>query len=261
MKRTSPTDPAPKGPTNSSGTLLRGLDVLEVFGPGRDVLGNADISAATGLPKATVTRLTRALVEAGYLEYEPQGGKYRLRPRVLTLGFSFLSNVRFLPMAHDRLQRLATASGCAVSLAWPDAPHMIYLDRCSGDAMPYYFSVGSTIDMACTATGQAYLAALDPADRADLCARLADRHGDDWPALQAAIERAVDAVAANGFCLVDATWRPNIRGIAAPLVSRDGRLRLSINCVAQTFAMDRETLTGEWGPALAALAQGLCDHL
>ena len=34
-----------------------------------------------------------------------------------------------------------------------------------------------------------------------------------------------------------------------PLVSRDARTRMSINCVAQTSAMDRETLTGKSGTA------------
>lgn len=115
----------------------------------RDCLG----SIVEYLPKPTVSRLTRALVAAGYLDYEPVGGKYQLRRRVLTLVFSLLRNMRVLPVAHEQLQRLATASGCTVSLAWPDALKMIYLGRCPGEVIPYYFSVGSAIDMARTATG------------------------------------------------------------------------------------------------------------
>lgn len=248
-------------PANPSGALLRGLDVLEAFGPDRELLGNAEISATTGLPKATVSRLTRALVDAGYLDYEPVRGKYRLRPRVLTLGFSLLSNMKLLPTAHEHMQRLATESGCTVSLACPDAPHMIYLDRCSDIAMPYFFSVGSAIDMARTATGRAYVAALDPKERVDLFKRLAPHHPNDWDKLKVEIEHATVEVAENGFCLVDTTWRHNIRGIAAPLVSRNGRTRMSINFVAQTFALDRETLTHKWGPVLAKLAQVLSAYL
>ncbi|WP_457824334.1 helix-turn-helix domain-containing protein, partial [Staphylococcus aureus] len=89
-------------PANPSGALLRGLDVLQAFGPDKERLGNAEIAAATGLPKPTVSRLTRALVDAGYLDYEPVGGKYQLRPRVLTLGFSLLSNMKILPVAHEQ---------------------------------------------------------------------------------------------------------------------------------------------------------------
>ena len=247
--------------SNPSGALLRGLEVLQAFAPERAFLGNAEISAATGLPKPTVSRLTRALVEAGYLGYEPVRGKYQLRPRVLTLGFSVLSNMKVLPIAHEQLQRLATASCCAVSLAWPDTPHMIYLDRCTGEALPYFFSIGSAIDMARTATGRAYLASLDPNALEITLRKLAPHYPDDWQPLRDAIMLAVSEVAERGFCLVDTTWRQNIRGVAAPLVSRDGRTRMSINCVTPTFAMDRETLVGKWGPLLANTAQALSMHL
>ena len=258
----APTDGQVAGsPSNPSGALLRGLEVLQAFGPDRDFLGNADIAAATGLPRPTVSRLTRALVEAGYLDYEAVRGKYQLRPRVLTLGFSLLSHMKILPMAHEHLQKLATASGCTVSLAWPDAPNMIYLDRCTGEAMPYFFSVGSAVDMALTATGRAYIAALDPACRINLLAALAKHHPEDWQAVEIAIEQAVTDVAEKGFCFVDTTWRRNIRGIAAPLVSRDGRTRMSVNCVTTTFGVPSEMLVQKWGPMLANTARALSDYL
>jgi len=248
-------------PANPSGALLRGLDVLEAFGPDRSVLGNADISAATGLPKATVSRLTRALVDAGYLDYDIVSGKYHLRPRVLTLGFSLLSNMKLLPLAHERLQRLANESGCTVSLACPDAPHMIYVDRCSNAAMPYFFSIGSAVDMVRTATGQAYIAGLRAHEREALLERLAPHYPDDWTSLQRDLAHAVEQVASKGFCTVDKTWQPNIRSVAAPLVTRAGVARMSINCVAQTFAMDQDTLTSKWGPTLAEVAYALSAQL
>lgn len=248
-------------PANPSGALLRGLDVLQAFGPEKDALGNAEIAAATGLPKPTVSRLTRALVDAGYLNYDAERGKYRLRPRVLTLGFSLLNNMKILPIAHEHLQRLALASGCTVSLAWPDAPNMIYLDRCAGDQMPYFFSVGSAVDMARTATGQAYIAALDPASRRSLISGLKSHSPTDWTNVAKAIDQAVHSVAERGFCLVDNAWRRNIRGIAAPLISADGRTIMTVNCVTTTFAMSSEELVEKWAPGLLKVTQGLATHL
>lgn len=248
-------------PANPSGALLRGLDVLQAFDPDKDALGNAEIATATGLPKPTVSRLTRALVDAGYLDYDPERGKYRLRPRVLTLGFSLLNNMKILPIAHEHLQRLAQASGCTVSLAWPDAPSMIYLDRCAGEQMPYFFSVGSAVDMARTATGQAYIAALDPKARAAVMETLKAHATDDWTDVVNAIGNAVQSVAERGFCLVDNAWRKNIRSIAAPLISGDGRTIMTVNCVTTTFAMSSDELVQRWAPALLKVSQGLASHL
>ena len=57
-----------KTPRRTPGAVLnrsleRGLLLLRAFGPGADTLGNSDLVGRTGLPKATVSRLARTLVE------------------------------------------------------------------------------------------------------------------------------------------------------------------------------------------------------
>src|SRR5579872_5266919 len=46
-------------------SLQRGIDILRAFRPGIDMLGNGELAERTRLPKATVSRLTRTLVNAG----------------------------------------------------------------------------------------------------------------------------------------------------------------------------------------------------
>ncbi len=244
-----------------NGALLRGLEVLQAFKTGHGALGNTELAQATGLPKATVSRLTRALVEAGYLGYDLAQAKYRLQPRVLKLGFSLLSNLPILPAAHEHMRLLANATGCAVSLAAADGSEMIYLDRCTGETMPYFFSTGSTIEMARTASGHAYLAGLKLPARTRMLERLAEAYGESWDdELQPAIEQAVTHIKEKGFCLVDQTWRRNIRAIAAPLVSRDGRNLLAVSCVVPIHAMAAERLTGDCGPRLLHLVETLAQQ-
>src|SRR5688500_13806489 len=67
--------------------LARGLEVLRVFTPSDGLLGNQEISARTGLPKATVTRLTYTLTLLGYLSHIERLGKYQLAPAALALGY------------------------------------------------------------------------------------------------------------------------------------------------------------------------------
>jgi DNA-binding IclR family transcriptional regulator len=212
-----------------NGALLRGLEVLQAFKAGHGMLGNKELAQATGLPKATLSRLTRALVEAGYLAYDPSQAKYQLRPRVLKLGFS------------------------------------LYLDRCTGETMPYFFSTGSTIEMARTAGGHAYLAGLPEAERQDMLARLATIYSQScgseiWSELRSQIERSIADVETRGFCLVDGTWRRNIRAIAAPLLSRDGRQLLAVSCVAPIHTMEAGRLIEGCGPRLLHLVETLAQQ-
>lgn len=71
---------------------------------------------------------------------------------------------------------------------------MIYLDRCPGEVIPYYFSFGSAIDMARTATRQAYLASLDRAARDAVLKVLENGSSSVWPAVKASVENAVREV-------------------------------------------------------------------
>jgi DNA-binding IclR family transcriptional regulator len=239
------------------GSLMRGLEVLKAFRSGQGQLGNAEIAAATKIPRATVSRLSSALLEAGYLDYDRSTARYSLRPRVLTLGFSLLSNFPILPVAHEHMQRLAVESGCTISLAAPDGSEMIYLDRCSGEALPYFFSTGSAVETARTGCGRAYLATLTTADFRDALLRLKPLYPSDWKQIEGDIRKAASEVAERGFCLVDNTWRTGIRVVAAPLVSRDKRTTLAVNCITPTHSMELEKFVGHWGPALVYLAREL----
>ncbi len=175
----------------SVGSLGRGLDVLGAFRPGEGALRNGDIAIRVGLPKATVSRLTCSLWEAGYLEYDRRSGAYELAAKVLTLGFTVLSNQRILPAAHEQMRRLANQSGCTVSLASPDGHAMVYLDRCTGETMPYFLGIGSATEMVRTAGGRAYIAGLSDASRRELYGRLAPIYADEWSALLPALEGGV----------------------------------------------------------------------
>ena len=243
-----------------SRSLLRGLDILKAFQPGRAILSNGDIAAATGLPKPTVSRLTRALTESGYLVADSATGKYQLSPSVLSLGFTVLGNMPILNVSHVGMQQIANMSGCAVSLACRDGLHLVYLDRCSSEAMPYFMAVGARIEIARTAAGRAYLAALPEAARGRLMAQLAAHYGPDWEALSTRIDDGVAQVRQRGFCVVENDWRLNVRAVAAPVVAGGGRNVFAINCAGPAFSVSTERLVAELGPRVVHLCQTLSSQ-
>src|SRR5690606_35108514 len=66
--------------------LARGLELLRCFRPDSAELSNQLLARRSGLPRPTVSRLTYTLRTLGYLDYDPDSGKYRLGPGVLALG-------------------------------------------------------------------------------------------------------------------------------------------------------------------------------
>ena len=250
-------EPASEDVVQVAGSLLRGLEILKVFRPECPVMGNGEIATAMGLPKATVSRLTRGLTGAGYLTTDPATGKYQLSPSILSLCFTVLSNMPILNVSHESMQQLANISGCAVSLAHPDGLHLIYLDRSTGEAMPYFMGIGARIEIARTAAGRAYLSALPEAARNKLMSELAAFYGREWKTLRPRIDDCIAQVRARGFCVVENDWKLNVRAVAAPVVSRGKRNILAINCAGPSYAVSLDRLVGEFGPRVTHLCQTL----
>eukprot|EP01032_Pedospumella_encystans_P037671 gene37671-42668_t len=71
--------------TPGSHSLERGLALLRAFRHGVDVLTNAELADRAQLPRPTVSRLTRSLVDAGFLAYDIEQRGYRLTAACLSL--------------------------------------------------------------------------------------------------------------------------------------------------------------------------------
>src|SRR5690606_2932378 len=95
--------------------LTRGLEILRCFSAREPRLSNSEISSRTGLPRSTVPRLTRRLVEPGYLRHDARQRHYAVGPSVRALGYSALSSRRVAGIARPHMQALAESTGARIS--------------------------------------------------------------------------------------------------------------------------------------------------
>lgn len=103
--------------TPSNRSLERRLELLRAFGPGATRPGNGELAERTGLPKATVSRLTRTLVEAGYLEHDAARRAYRLGLPVLSLAQALRSGSTVLTATGPLIRDAARAKRINVGIA------------------------------------------------------------------------------------------------------------------------------------------------
>jgi DNA-binding IclR family transcriptional regulator len=244
------------------GAIGRAFDVLRAFKPGQGPLGNTELSVATGLPKATVSRLTHTLTRLGYLNYLSDHGVYEPSPSILALGYCVLSNMRVRQLARDHMQQLADYGKTMCALASRDRLSMIYVSMCNGGGFrTLHMDVGSRADIATSAIGRAFLSGISERERDYFFGHFHRIYGLDWPALQKNIQRSIREVEERGFCMVDGEWQRDVRAVAAPLVSPDGQTVMSMNCAGPTFHLTTEILENDLGPRLAHLCRGLAPML
>jgi len=239
--------------------LARGLNVLRCFRQGDRFLGNQEIAERTGLPKATVSRLTNTLTTLGYLNHSKRFNQYSLGTAVLSLGYSMLGNMDTLKSARPLMQELADSVEASVSLAARDGLHMVYLENCVARAnmIALRIDVGARTRIANTAMGRALLCGLHEEERTELIAeiRRATPKGE-WLKIKAGIDQGAIDYQEKGFCFSLGDWRENVNSIAVPLIQADGSV-LSINCGGPSWQLSAEKLEKDVGPRLVEISRRL----
>jgi DNA-binding IclR family transcriptional regulator len=237
--------------------LARGLEVLRCFRPSDRHLGNQDIAERTGLPKPTVSRLTYTLTRMGYLYHDEKLGKYQLGSGVLSLGFSFLTNMDVLKIARPLMQELADYSHTVVSVGSRDRLGMVYLDgRHSITAtVSLRREPGTRVPIATTAMGRALLCGLPEDERDKLMENIRQRDPARWPKNKAGIEQALRDYKERGFCLSIGDWRSDVNAVGVPMLPIAGCRLLTFNCAAPSFVLRQHMLEDDIGPRLVNLVR------
>jgi IclR family pca regulon transcriptional regulator len=102
----------------------------------------AQISHKTGIPRAAVRRCLHTLKQLGYVDAEPNN--FSLRPKVLTLGYSYLSSTPLSVSAQPCLDRISRDIHESASLAVLDEGEVLYVARSAAlRAMSVALNTGS----------------------------------------------------------------------------------------------------------------------
>lgn len=106
--------------------LGKALDVLDALDTG-EALTLTELSARTGVPKATTLRVLANLEERGYVERDSHG-QYRLGMRLLQLGARKASALDLRTIARPAMKTLHAEFDETVNLAVPGDDGIIYID-------------------------------------------------------------------------------------------------------------------------------------
>lgn len=238
--------------------LARGLEVLRAFRRGDQELSNQDFAERTGLPKATISRLTFTLSSLGYLSYNYSTGRYRLDAPAMSLGYAYLADLGVRRLAKPMMQELADYAGIPVALGARDQFSMVYLECCrSSDAITLAIEVGAHIKLASSSLGRAYIAGLSDAARLALLEALSDHEGENWPQVEEQILESIETYRQFGYCLSVGQWKHDVNSVGVPYRPSDGTPIMAFNCGGPSFLVDQKRLVDDIAPRLVDLVRRL----
>lgn len=229
--------------------LARGLQVLRAFSAETEILSNREIAQLTGLPKATVSRLTYTLILLGYLRHDHKQQKFRLGPGVISLGYPLFANLRARKIAQPLLDTLARKTGCTANLGMRDRLCVIHIDTCSHDpSNSLRPDIGTSRPLLSTAIGRALVLASGKREQSAILNQLRledpERFERDLPAYAKDEVRLRDL----GYCLSRGNWRPEMHAVAVPVTTLSETL--AINCTMHVDAVRGDFLEREVAPRL-----------
>ena len=144
-------------------SLDRGLAVIRAFGPGKERLSLSDVARETGLTRAAARRFLLTLVKLGYVRSD--GREFSLRPRVLELGYAFLSGLAMPEIASPHLEELVAQVRESSSISVLDGHQIVYVARVpTKRIMTVAISVGTRFPAYATSMGRVLLAGMSPDD-------------------------------------------------------------------------------------------------
>jgi DNA-binding IclR family transcriptional regulator len=207
------------GRSASNRSLERGLEILRAFRPGSEALGNGEIAERAGLSRATASRLTQTLVDAGWLQHDRSARAYRLAAPVLSLAHAMRGGSSWLQAAGPLMREVAVARRINVGLATADRDEMVYLESIRYNRRPSLRTVvaGQRVPMELTSLGLAWLAVASPERREAMLGLFRSRRSaSSWQRLARSISRGQRDVESRGCCA--ASWQPGVFAVAAPLM-------------------------------------------
>ena len=141
-------------------SVERGLTILEIVAEHNEI-SLKEISALSGLNKATAHRLLSTLIAKGYIEQVDKNGDYRPTYKLFSLGNKKVSHIDSYTIAHRFIRDLSNTIESTVHLVVEDNMEVVYIDKIDPTKSHSSFilksQVGKKAPMYCTSVGKAIL--------------------------------------------------------------------------------------------------------
>lgn len=222
---------------------LRVLHVLEVLSRATTPPTVAQLAARLKVPKTTMMRMLRAMLEEGWLVRVPSGGGFVTGPRARALG---IDTLRSTPLIRDCLavmRDLVSQLDETCNLTALDGNGVVYVARVEAShPLGVHFEHGARVPLYCTASGKLFLARMPRPDRQRMLATVQlQRHTPNTLIDAAALADHLDHPRSRHVGVDNEEFIRGMVAIAVPVVDEHGAMVAAVACHGPTA---RITLDG-----------------
>jgi IclR family transcriptional regulator, pca regulon regulatory protein len=238
-------------------SLERGLAVIRAFDAEHRELGLSEVARATGLTRAAARRFLLTLVELGYMHFD--GGRFSLRPRVLELGFAYLSSLSLPELAEPHMEALVGRINESSSISVLDDTDVVYVARVpTRRIMSITIAVGTRLPAFATSMGRVLLAALPDAELEERLGRVDVRPLTPRTVKShAELRKVLDQVRRQGYAVTDQELEQGLRSAAVPIHDASGAVVAALNVSVHASRASMQELRARFLPPAQEAAEAI----
>jgi IclR family transcriptional regulator, pca regulon regulatory protein len=212
-----------------SESLARGLTVIRAFSHDFPRLRAIEVARRAGLSRAAARRYLLTLRDLGYVGSESD--MFYLRPRLLDLGFSYLSSIGVEDVVQPVLSRISERTQASSTFAVLDRDEVVFVARAPTKGIfMLSTSIGGRVAAHATTLGQVMLAGMPPAELDRYLAETKRVAFTKWTITDAAaLRRKLDRVRAEGYALSHSEQYEGIVAVAVPVHNQRGDVVAAVN--------------------------------
>ena len=236
-------------------SLERGLSVIRAFDAEHSRLTLSEVAAATGLSRAAARRFLHTLVHLGYMR--TAGGRFELRPKILELGYAYLSSLTLPEVAMPHLEELVEEVHESSSVSELDGerrrlhrPRPHQADHDGDDLRRHPFPRLRDVDGPGAARRPARaVAGRVPVHRVAAPPHRAHHHHGERAPPGAAQDQG------QGWALIDQELEEGLRSLAAPIRDSDGTVIAAVNVSTHAGRRSLDAIVADLLSPLLATAE------
>ncbi len=241
-------------------SLEKGLRVLMAFSKEKKIMTLTEVAKVTNLSRAAARRFLLTYAHLGYIKTD--GKFFELTPKVLNLGYNYLSSLDIKEIAKPFLINLSKAVNETCSVVIIDGQEVVILVRQQVTRiMTVSIGIGSRLPTHLTAVGRVILAMNENLQDQLLDTFDYKEHTINSINSKERLKAELERVKQQGWSLIDQELEAGVRAIAVPIYSYDGSVKYAIHISSNTNRVSKEEMIKRFLPHLLEAAKGISEAL
>ena len=236
-------------------SLEKGLNLIASFDAENPYMTITEAAERNGLTRANARRVLLTLEYLGYVRQE-KGKLFRLTPKVLCLGYSYLSSLDFRELALPVMEGVSATLQESCSMAVRDDLSMVYVARVQTKRiMSVTLGVGTRLPLYCTSMGKVLLAGLEEEELQSLVQKMSfEAHTPKTIIRAGDLMKELDTVRRQGWALADEETEIGVRSVACPVRGKDGSVLAALNVSVHASRATKQEVEARFLPEVKAAA-------